>query len=61
MAYNIGIRVKNVKDIQALANVIAQIVESATGQRAIVNIQDTRALVTKQDLQKKNIFKKLSR
>jgi hypothetical protein len=59
MAYNISVNIKNVKNPRALADLIAQIVESATGERATVNLYDKSEAIQKQNKLKQNTFKKL--
>lgn len=59
MAYNITITVKNSKDIKKLANLVAELVEQATGQRAILRIHDRSKALGKQEQEKLAIQRKL--
>jgi len=42
MAYNVEVRIQSDKDANNLANMIAQLVESATGDRCTVSVMDRR-------------------
>ena len=61
MGYSITVTVKDVEDAKRLANMLAEIVEGATGKKSTIHIYDKTKALKKQEQDKSNINRKLLR
>ncbi len=59
MGWNINITAKNVGDLKQLANILSELVENATGQRANVRLHDKTKLLKKREQESLDINRKL--
>ena len=59
MAYNIIVTLKDAKDIKKVSNLIAELVENATGQRAVLHVHDRNKSMKKSEAEKIGIQEKL--